>query len=133
MGEHNCGLWLADWYVEATARPDPAEHLRGRYGHVEMDWISPAAVLRHLKRIAPTIGLIRVKAPGLGDIAVLALRWGDGKRRAVGAIRVEGGWVVPAGAPDVRGLTKLADGTADVIAAWRFPECPSSQHLSPSP
>ncbi len=125
MGEHDCGLWLADWYVFATGAPDPAAHLRGWHRGPGARRAGDAIVLRHLRVVARTLGLLRTTMPLPGDIAALCL-CEPRARIAVGAIRVERGWIVPAGEPATFGLTKVPDDLdrARVVAAWSI-ECPS--------
>lgn len=116
-GEHDCGLWLADWYMQATGAPDPAATLRGAAEGGDAAWQSGATLLREVRRIVRGLGLARTAAPEPGDIGVVALEDG-GRRFAVGAIRVRGGWVMPASG---KGLVRAMDARARTIAAWRMP------------
>ncbi len=112
-GVHDCGLWLADWYVARTGRPDPAAHLRGTWRSVRRrtELYGHAAILRQTRAIVRRLGLARVRAFEPGDIA--GLRLGGA---AFGAIRVAKGWALLS----VRGLARLSDDDVKVIAAWRI-------------
>lgn len=108
LGEFDCGLWLADWYMRATGRPDPAAPWRGTYqdeaGYRALRF--PLVIARAFDRA----GVPRTKRPETGDVAVLR-----GKRDAVGAIRTDSGWAFLA--VGRKGLGHVT--TARVMAAWK--------------
>ncbi len=64
-GEFDCGLWLADWYMLATGRPDPAAHLRG-VGRKDLG--------NQMRSIVRSLGLTRTASPPHpGDIGLVSL------------------------------------------------------------
>lgn len=115
LGEHDCGLFLADWYCAATGKPDPAIALRGAtYG--------PECLVRHVRRLVLDVGLARTAEPKRGDIALIRIL----RSRAFGAICAGTRWVLIA---DERGgVSSVPLNVAHVIAAWSVPDihCPQA-------
>lgn len=105
-GEHDYGLWLADWAMLREGIADPAANFRGRYTNGYQGARISAWPLC-VGRIARSIGWRRKTAPDVGDIAVLFLG------NATGAIRTTFGWAVLSG----NGIARIP---ADfrVIGAW---------------
>lgn len=103
LGEWDCGLWLADWYVRATDQPDPAAHLRGAaYESCE--------IINRLRAVTASLALPRTKMPARGDIGLLRLG-----SLAVGAICTGRGWAVLG----ETGVSHVPAHGARVMAAWR--------------
>jgi hypothetical protein len=119
-GEHDCGLRLADWYMAATGEPDPAAHLRGAYANEGQCEARFGGTLKQIRAVISGLGLPRTKEPSAGDIAVIAIA-AAGERLVLGAIKLKSGWSVPG----TIGLTRLADESVRIIAAWRIPQCRS--------
>ncbi len=107
LGEWDCGLWLADWYMAATGKPDPAAHLRG----IEYpDNAAPRAyVIRHAARAE---GLQRTIAPARGDIGLVSLQ----KGHLVGGIFTGTHWCVLV---DEQGIGAVKPERLRFVAAWR--------------
>lgn len=104
-GEFDCGLWLADWYMQATGLPDPAAHLRG-CGCRELP--------RNVREIVGRLGLARTLDPVSGDIGLVSLV----KGHCVGAIYCGRDWVMLG---DNGGLSAVRAGGARRAIAWRIP------------
>ena len=106
LGQWDCGLWVADWYIAATGKPDPAAHLRGaRYTEAEL--------ARHMRRIIKGLGLKRTSEPRAGDIGIAVVR----RRHIVGAIFTGNWWVV---LTNERGIGGIPPKCLRFIAAWRL-------------
>lgn len=112
-GRHDCGLWLADWYIARTGRPDPAASLRGRYAddYECYRMFGSAAVARQVRVIALRCGARRVSDYAPGDICVARL-----PRGATGLIRGGRSWI----GLDELGLSTIGDSEAKIVAAWRI-------------
>lgn len=102
-GEFDCGLWLADWYMVATGRPDPAAHLRG---------VGRRDVGNQVRSIARRCGLQRTLRPTSGDIALISIARGE----VLGAI-YSTSWTVLA----ERGLTVLGADRIERSIIWSIP------------
>ncbi len=101
LSDFDCGLWLADWYMTATGKPDPAAHLRGK-AYVQSD------LIRHVRSIVRSLHLARTSNPVRGDVGIARL--GD---LAIGAIFTGKRWAMIG----ERGLS--ATSHPHIIAAWR--------------
>lgn len=105
-GTDDCGLWLADWWLECHG-VDPASDLRGTYAS---DSEKRAIVVRGgglamlVDGIAKNAGAPETFDPQNGDFGVIA--------PGVCAIRADGYWVARAD----EGLTMISDAT--VWRAW---------------
>lgn len=100
-GEWDCGLWLADWYVLATGKPDPARDYRGiGYESTAYAW-----------RVIRSLGLPRTKEPQPGDIGLVSIQRGH----LVGAIFSGRSWWMLGD----NGLVALLPTKLRFIAAWR--------------
>lgn len=109
LGEWDCGLWLADWYVVATGKPDPASSYRG---------IAADAAVRRayiIRRIAREEGLVRTSEPQCGDIGLVSLS----KGHLVGGIYTGTHWCVLV---DEQGIGALRPDRFRFVAAWRMPD-----------
>lgn len=103
LGEFDCGLFLADWYMAKTGKPDPAAHLRGAsYGEDELT--------RHLQPIIENLALKPTQQPQSGDIGLLQL---GGK--TIGAICSGPRWMFLG-----RGVRSVQMGRVPVVAAWEL-------------
>lgn len=110
-GKQDCALTIADWAVEATGCPDPAEHLRGRYQTA----LGRERLLKRLGGLEAVVtdcaeraGLFEAECPTRGDIGVI--EYGGQK---LAAICLGSRWAVKSS----EGLTVLpADA---VLKAWR--------------
>ena len=112
LGEHDCGLFLADWVKRVTGR-DPAAPVRGRY-HDEkslMALTGPLGLPRLFDRLLRDGGMLRTRDPQFGDVAMVTVAG----MRPRGAIKTEG--YVLVGEEGVSG----ARGVLRVIMAWTFP------------
>lgn len=116
LGEHDCGLILADW-IERVTGVDPAAAVRGTY----QDEASLAALAgplglpRLFDRILLAGGLVRIEQPALGDCAMI-LPADDRPRGAIctGASPRAFVTVAEHGLWGIRSEVRL-------IAAWTFP------------
>lgn len=102
-GEWDCGLWLADWYMLATGKPDPAQGLRG------VGLKSTAIVWRVIR----SLGLTRTKEPKPGDVGLVSIERGH----LVGAIFSGRNWWMLC---DDGGLGSLPPHALRFAAAWRL-------------
>lgn len=108
LGEWDCGLWLADWFVAATGLPDPASHLRGTaYGVSE--------VAKHARRIIRSLSLPRTREPQRGDIGLVSLQ----KGHLVGGIFTGTHWCVLI---DDKGIGAIVPRGVRFVAAWSCPK-----------
>lgn len=77
LGEFDCGLWLADWYMVATGRPDPVAEYRGRglkhVGHPVRLMTKRFGLQRTWSPTTGDIGLVRVGGLCVG--AIYARSW----------------------------------------------------------
>lgn len=88
-GQDDCSLWLADWYMHVTGRPDPAAHLRGVYSTEEEKRAvveTAGGIIPLVAGIAEGAGCVRVRQPSEGCIGIVP--------PGVGAIYTGGYWVV---------------------------------------
>lgn len=90
-GQHDCGLWLADWIAYWLGVDDPASDLRGRYHDAEscQRAIGSVAYPTLVGRLARRAGLRMTRTPEIGSVGVVS-----GPSGIVGAIRTERGWAV---------------------------------------
>lgn len=111
LGSFDCGLYLADWCIEARG-VDPAAEIRGRYGSLAeaLELTGVRSLPSMFGKLLRSIGIPRTRAPAYGDIAVIALPG----RPPRGAI-ITSGYVVIA---DGGGLTRIPFERARRIAAW---------------
>jgi len=112
LGQHDCGLIIADWIERVTGR-DPAAPVRGRY-HDEASLIAlagPLGLPRLFDRLLREAGLMRTDDPQLGDVAILSVMGTDPR----GAIRTASGYVMaaPEGLAGIRNLKGVR-----VLQAW---------------
>lgn len=105
LGSWDCGLWLADWYVAATGKPDPAREYRGAV-------YDNKSLTRTTREVVKRLNLQRTSTPGLGDIGII--RCGDA---AFGAIKTAQGWAMIG----ERGISRAI--APKVLGAWRIDEC----------
>lgn len=108
LGEWDCGLWLADWYVVLTGHPDPAAAMRGKNYAADalMTHLAPAVMaLIEAGKIA------FAPYPVRNDVGVLAL--GD---RQIGAICTGTHWAVLG----ENGLSSIPLLAAKLLYAWRI-------------
>lgn len=106
LGEWDCGLWLADWYVAHTGRADPAAHIRGRE-------YSDAELARQMRAILKLLGLPRTKNPKRGDVGMVSLCRGH----LAGAIFTGRWWCV---LTNERGIGAAVPHRFRFIAAWHI-------------
>lgn len=102
-GVFDCGLWLADWYMLATGKPDPAAGLRGR--GIEHPRVILHTIRRHL-------WLERTRAPQRGDVGLISLA----KGHLVGAIFNGWHWII---LMDDGGISAIPRNVCRFQAAWR--------------
>lgn len=105
LGQFDCGLWLADWYIVATGRPDPASAWRGT--------TYQSSAIKRVRRIIATAGLKRTKHPQRGDIGLVSVQ----KGHLVGGIFSGTHWYVLI---DDRGLGAVLPNRLRFVAAWRI-------------
>jgi len=92
LGVHDCGLWLADWYVVRTGKPDPAAHLRGAYyesGDLNVlmrGVVARAALSETSTPLHGDVGIIRIGHHVMGSIFT-GSRWAVLSQRGIGAMR----------------------------------------------
>lgn len=101
LGEHDCGLWLADWYIAKTGKADPAASLRGAY--YESGDLNPI-----MRSVIARAGLAETQAPERGDVGIVQIG-----HRVMGAIFTGMRWAV---------LTERGVGAvkrARVISSWK--------------
>lgn len=106
MGHWDCGLWLADWYMAATGRPDPAAHMRGAS-------YSGAEIARHVRAIVRSLGLRRTRTPQSGSVGLVSFK----KGHLVGAIFSGTHWCV---LTDPQGISAVPPHLCRFVAAWRI-------------
>ncbi len=113
-GQWDCGLWLADWLMFGTGKPDPASDLRGKYHDAEscLALCGPLGFPRMIQRIADNAGLERTRSPQRGDVAVIRTRPGN---VAVGAICLGKSWAYIG---QRGGVSSVSD--VRVLSAWRI-------------
>lgn len=102
LGEWDCGLWLADWYVFRTGKPDPAALIRGAPCYRNEDLVHMVRRFARLSKIPRTL------TPKRGDVGLIRLS--DG---AHGGIFTGSRWAVLGEGGGVAGVRY-----ARVIAAW---------------
>lgn len=101
LGTWDCGLWLADWYVLQTGKPDPAKDLRGHgYNSAAQAW-----------KVIRSLGLARTRDPRAGDVGLVSIHRGH----LVGAIFSGRSWWILRD----EGLASLPPKAFRFIAAWR--------------
>ncbi len=105
MGYWDCGLWLADWYMLATGKPDPALALRGAS-------YKGAEIARHMRSIVRSLGLPRTKTPRRGDVGLVSFQ----KGHLVGGIFTGTHWCVLV---DDQGVGAALPQLCRFVAAWR--------------
>lgn len=101
LGEFDCGLFVADWYVAKTGKADPAKHLRGTY-------YEAGDLLPLMRGVVARAKLAETKEPTRGDVGIV--RVGN---RVMGSIFTGTRWVV---------LTEGGIGgvrRAEVLSAWK--------------
>jgi uncharacterized protein DUF6950 len=103
-GEFDCGLWLADWFIAATGRPDPVAHRRG---HSRKD------LGNQMRVVVRSLGLARTASPEPGDIGLISLA----KHHCTGAI-FSTSWIVLA---EGGGLTIVNPCRVARRIVWRMP------------
>lgn len=115
-GEHDCGLWLADWVSFATGIHDLGRFLRGRYAS-EAELIAIFGRAYCAKTFCPVFdaALPRTRDPLPGDIALLSVR--DPAHKHTGAIRSRHGWLVMG--DEKYGVSRVPDDAVKVLRAWR--------------
>lgn len=104
LGEWDCGLWLADWYIAATGRGDPAAHLRGQS-------YTEAELVRRMRSVLKSLSLARTKEPKRGDIGLVSLARGH----LVGAIFTGQWWCL---LTNDRGVGAAMPHRFRFVAAW---------------
>lgn len=111
LGQHDCGLFLADW-IKAVTGNDPAAAVRGRYASDDelAALAGPLGLPRLFDRLLTAGGLSRTKEPTLGDVAIVTLA-GSSPR---GAIRSAAGFVLVA----PQGISRAAVDTVRIVMAW---------------
>lgn len=111
LGQHDCGLFLADW-VELLTGNDPAAPVRGRYATDDQlaGLAGPLGLPRLFDRLLTAGGLRRTREPRLGDVAIVTL----GEASPRGAIRTGHGFVLLAPC----GISRVASDKVRVIMAW---------------
>lgn len=102
LGQWDCGLWLADWYMVATGKSDPADDLRGR------GLESPLTIRDTINRL----GLAHTSEPQRGDVGLVSLH----KGHLVGAIFTGSHWCMLTDG----GIGALLPKRFRFIAAWRI-------------
>lgn len=102
MGHFDCGLFLADWYMAKTGKPDPAAHLRGSY-------YEAGDLLPLMRGVATKAGLVEASEPQRGDVGMVRVG-----HRVMGSIYSGTRWMVLSeqGIGGVRG--------ADLIVVWKL-------------
>lgn len=105
MGIWDCGLWLADWYMIATGKPDPASAFRGAA-------YSDAEIARRARMVIRSIGLDRTRTPALGDVGLISLQ----KGHLVGGIFTGTHWCILL---HDHGVSAIPPTAARFVAAWR--------------
>ncbi len=104
LGHHDCGLWLADWYMAKTGKPDPAAHLRGAsYSSEQLE--------HHSTAIIQALALEAASEPKRGDIGLLRLAG-----RLVGGICTGERWIVLS---DTGGLGAIPMRSGRLFGAWK--------------
>jgi hypothetical protein len=104
----HCGLLLADWYMIATGRPDPAKPFRGL--PYQDDNLIPS-----VEAIAAEVGLSETANPKRGDIGLLRLK--NNGDQTFGAIFYGPRWIFLGRG----GISGISPSAVDTIKAWRIP------------
>ncbi len=86
LGQWDCGLWLADWYMFKTGKPDPANHLRNTQ-------YRPDELVQKMSEIIERLELIPTPHPERGDIGMIELP-AEGQILCMGAICSGTRWMV---------------------------------------
>lgn len=113
LGQHDCGLWLADWCIIRRG-VDPAAPVRGRYhDQASLELLLPIGGLPRLfDRLFRQAGLLRTIKPTIGDVAMIAFL----QTAPTGAIRTARGYALLA---DGSGVGSVPADRVRLIAAWK--------------
>lgn len=113
LGEHDCGLWLADWVIVRRGL-DPAASVRGRYhDRASLDeLLSIGGLPRLFDRLFREAGLMRTIVPICGDVAMISIA----QSPPTGALRTARGFAVLA---DGSGVHSVPVDRVRLVAAWK--------------
>ena len=103
LGQWDCGLWLADWCMVATGKPDPAASYRG------LGTDNPI----NIRHVARQQNWPRERSPRRGDIGLVSLQ----KGHLVGGIYTGTHWCVLI---DEQGIGAIIPDKLRFVAAWRI-------------
>jgi len=111
LGEWDCGIMLADWYVYSTGKPDPAVHYRGTEYHID-------SVYEIVTKVAAEMNLPETLHPKRGDVGIISINDKDGSKITFGAIFAGSRWLLLAQNGSISGISpKLVI----LHKAWRVP------------